>query len=138
MTHKKLTIEDIATFCKKKGFVYPSSLIYGGLAGLYDYGHLGALLKKNFEDLWRSYFLGLDDNFFEIEANEIMHENVFIASGHIKNFVDKAARCQKGHAERADHLLEKKTGKRFDGASEEELFDEIKKHRIKCPVCGSD
>jgi glycyl-tRNA synthetase len=138
MTEKKLTIEDISTFCKKKGFAYPSSLVYGGLAGLYDYGHLGTLLKKNFEDLWRGYFLSLNDNFFEIEANEIMHENVFVASGHIKNFVDKAAKCPKGHADRADHLLERKTGKRFEGASEDELFIEIKKHRIKCPVCGLD
>src|SRR3989344_4672852 len=134
MTHKKLTIEDIATFCKKKGFVYPSSLIYGGLAGLYDYGHLGALLKKNFENLWREYFLGLNDNFFEIEANEIMHENVFVASGHLKNFVDCAAKCPKGHAERADQLLEKKTGKRFEGKTKEELLDEIKKLKINCPI----
>ncbi|MEK6892236.1 MAG: glycine--tRNA ligase, partial [Nanoarchaeota archaeon] len=75
MEKQILTIDEMATFCKRKGFVYPSSEIYGGLAGLYDYGHLGTLLKKNFEDLWREYFLGLDDNFFEIEASEIMHEN---------------------------------------------------------------
>ena len=88
MEKQILTIDEMATFCKRKGFVYPSSEIYGGLAGLYDYGHLGTLLKKNFEDMWREYFLSLDDNFFEIEASEIMHESTFVASGHLKNFVD--------------------------------------------------
>ncbi len=138
MEKQILTIDEMATFCKRKGFVYPSSEIYGGLAGLYDYGHLGTLLKKNFEDLWREYFLGLDDNFFEIEASEIMHENTFIASGHLKNFVDLAAKCPKGHAERADHLLERKLKKKFEGLSAEELFEKIKENRIKCPVCGED
>ena len=136
MDKPKLTIEEMSTFCKRKGFVYPSSEIYGGLAGFYDYGHLGTLLKKNFENVWRKYFLGLDDNFFEIEASEIMHENTFAASGHLKNFIDIVARCKKGHAERADHILEKKLKKRFEGFSPEQLFDEIKKNKVLCPVCG--
>jgi len=138
MEKQILTIEEMSTFCKRKGFVYPSSEIYGGLAGLYDYGHLGTLLKKNFEDMWREYFLSLDDNFFEIEASEIMHESTFVASGHLKNFVDLAAKCQKGHAERADHLLERKLKKKFEGLAAEELFEKIKENKIKCPVCGSD
>ena len=60
--------QDLAVFCKKKGFVYPSSEIYGGLAGLYDYYHLGTKLKHNFENIWRRFFLNLNDNFYEIEA----------------------------------------------------------------------
>ena len=83
-----LTTKELATFAKKKGFIYPSSEIYGGLSGVYDYGHLGAKLKKNFEDLWRRYFLHLDDNFFEIDTANLMHENVFKASGHLENFID--------------------------------------------------
>src|SRR3989338_2100466 len=136
MEKQILTIEEMSTFCKRKGFVYPSSEIYGGLAGLYDYGHLGTLLKKNFEDMWREFFLSLDDNFFEIEASEIMHENAFVASGHLKNFLEAVAKCKKGHVERADHLLEKKLKKRFEGLTTEQLFDEIKKNKINCPVCG--
>ena len=136
MEKSKLTIEEMATFCKRKGFVYPSSEIYGGLSGLYDYGHLGTLLKKNFENLWRQYFLSLNDNFFEIETSDIMHENVFVASGHLKNFVDIVAKCKQGHTERADHLLEKKLKKRFEGESPDMLLEEIKKNKIKCPVCG--
>ena len=66
MTH---TSQALATYCKKKGFIYRSSEIYGGLAGFYDYGHLGTSLKHNFQDLWRGYFLSLHDNFHEIEAS---------------------------------------------------------------------
>ncbi len=134
---KELTIDELAAFCKRKGFVYPSGEIYGGLAGFYDYGHLGALLKRNFEDIWREYFLNLGENFAEIETSEIMPEKVFVASGHLKNFNDYAARCKKGHIERADYLLEKKIKKRFEGLSAEELFSLIKGNKITCSVCDS-
>ena len=60
--------EDLATYAKDKGFIYPSSLIYGGVSGFYDYGHLGSTLKRNIEDAWRSFFLSLNDNFHEIES----------------------------------------------------------------------
>lgn len=138
MVEKKtsvLSIDELATFCKRKGFVYPSGEIYGGLAGLYDYGHLGTLVKKNFENLWRNYFLGLHDNFYEIEAAEIMPEKVFVASGHLKNFTDIAARCKKGHIERADHLVENATGKKADGLTSEELLKHIQKHKVMCSTC---
>jgi glycyl-tRNA synthetase len=134
---KEITIDEIATFCKRKGFVYPSSEIYGGLSGFWDFGHLGTLLKKNFENIWRSYFLGLNDNFYEIEASEIMPEKVFIASGHLKNFNDIAAKCKKGHIERADHLLEKNLGKRFEDLSSEEMLALIQKNKIVCSTCKS-
>lgn len=137
MADKKqnLTIEELTTFCKRKGFVYPSGEIYGGLTGFWDYGHLGTLVKKNFENLWRGYFLRLDDNFHEIEASEIMPEKVFIASGHLKNFTDIAARCKKGHIERADHIIEKSTGEKVEGMTSEELTKIIQKHKIACSTC---
>ncbi|MEK6898170.1 MAG: glycine--tRNA ligase [Nanoarchaeota archaeon] len=131
----KISIDELATFCKRKGFVYPSSEIYGGLSGFYDYGHLGTLLKKNFENIWRKYFLSLSNNFFEIETSEIMPENVFVASGHLKNFADIAAKCKKGHIERADHLLERHLNKKFEGLNADELFDLIKENKIVCSVC---
>src|SRR3989344_3412713 len=134
---KEISIDEMAVFCKRKGFVYPSGEIYGGLAGFFDYGHLGVLLKRNFENLWRNFFLGLNENFAEIEASEIMPEKVFVASGHLKNFNDFAAKCKKGHIERADHLLEKNLKQRFEGLSSEQLFDKIKENKIVCSVCGS-
>jgi len=132
---KEITIDDITVFCKRKGFVYPSSEIYGGLAGFWDFGHLGTLLKKNLENIWREYFLGLNNNFYEIEASEIMPEKVFIASGHLKNFNDIAAKCKKGHIERADHLLEKNLNKKFGDLSSEEMLEIIKKNKIVCSAC---
>src|SRR3989338_9624732 len=116
--------KDLATFFKKKGFIYPSSEIYGGVAGLYDYGHLGTRLKRNFENLWRQYFLGLDDNYVEIETAAIMHEKVFEASGHLEKFADIVAYCKKcGFKERADHLVEKNLKSRAEGFSVKQLSD---------------
>ena len=131
-----LTTKELATFCKKKGFIYPSSEIYGGVAGLYDYGHLGTKLKKNFEDAWRRYFLGLGDNYYEIETANIMHEKVFKASGHLENFIDPLAKCSKcDYVERADHLVEKKLGERFEGLTAEELNKVVEDNGIRCLVC---
>src|SRR3989344_4315815 len=134
---KEISIDEMAVFCKRKGFVYASGEIYGGLAGLFDYGHLGVLLKRNFETLWRDFFLGLDENFAEIESSEIMPEKVFVASGHLKNFNDFESKCKKGHIERADHLLEKNLKQRFEGLTSEQLFEKIKENKILCSVCGS-
>jgi len=132
-------MEDISVFCKKKGFIYPSSEIYGGLAGLYDYGHLGTKLKHQFEEAWRKFFLSLDDNFFEIETANIMPENVFRASGHLENFIDPLVKCSKCQfVERADHLLEKNLKKRVEGLSTEEFTKLIQKHGLKCPWCKAE
>ena len=130
------TAQDLATFAKKKGFIYPSSEIYGGVAGLYDYGHLGTRLKHNFEDLWRDFFLSLNDNFHEIETANIMHHNVFKASGHIDKFADPLVHCSKcDFSERADHFLEKVTKQRAEGLTPAQLTDLIKKHVLACPLC---
>ncbi|MBT3836523.1 glycine--tRNA ligase [Candidatus Woesearchaeota archaeon] len=136
MTH---TSQELATFCKKKGFIYRSSEIYGGLAGFYDYGHLGTSLKHNFQDLWRGYFLSLHDNFHEIEASEIMHEKVFKASGHLDNFVDPITKCSECQVNyRADHLIEGAINKRVEGLIPEQLTNLIEENEIKCPNCKSD
>ena len=132
------TPADLAIFCKKKGFIYPSSEIYGGLAGLYDYGHLGTKLKKNFENLWRKYFLGLDDNYVEIETANIMHEKVFDASGHLKNFIDPVIHCSKcPFNDRADHFIERAIKQKVEGSSPEELTALIQKNKLICPHCKS-
>lgn len=127
-------IEDIA---KRRGFFWQSSEIYGGLSGFYDYGHLGALVKRKWESLWREYFLSLDDNFYEISASSIMPESVFIASGHLKSFVDPTVKCKKcGNVERADHILEDELKESFEGLSPEDLEKLISKHGIKCGKCS--
>ncbi len=135
----KFNMEEMGAFCKKKGFFYPSSDIYGGLAGFYDYGHMGTLLKKNFEDCWRNYFLNLNDNFFEIETANIMHERVFKASGHLEKFVDPVVACSKcGFKERADHFVEHVLKRRVEGHSPEQLTKLIQDHKLRCPTCQAE
>ncbi len=135
MTHTAL---DLANFCKRKGFIYPSSEIYGGLAGFYDYGHLGTLLKHNFENAWRNYFLKLDRNYFEIDTANIMHESVFKASGHLDNFSDPSINCSKcDFSERADHFIQSATKQRVEGFSPEELTTLVEKNKLVCPKCKS-
>ncbi len=130
------TPAELAIFCKKKGFIYPSSEIYGGVAGLYDYGHLGTRLKKNFENLWRSYFLSLSDNYHEIETACIMPEKVFEASGHLKNFIDPVVNCSKCEFhERADHFIERAIKRKVEGSSPEELSAYIHNNKLACPQC---
>jgi glycyl-tRNA synthetase len=126
------TIEQLA---KKKGFFYPSDEIYGGLSGFYTYGHLGTLMKRKIENLWRKFFLD-EDNFFEIDSPVIMSEKVFEASGHLKSFVDPIVKCTKcGTAHRADQIVENFLKRTFEGATPKELTDLIKEHNIKCPKC---
>jgi len=133
-----VTLETIEQLAKRRGFFYPSSEIYGGLAGFYDYGHIGTLMKRKIENVWRKYFLN-EDNFFELEPAEIMHENVFKASGHITNFVDPVAKCRKcGTLHRADHILESYLHESFEGLTPTELMKLIKKHKIKCPKCKGE
>ncbi|RLJ03100.1 MAG: glycine--tRNA ligase [Candidatus Aenigmatarchaeota archaeon] len=129
-------LEDIS---KRKGFIWQSAEIYGGLSGFYDYGHLGTLLKRKFENLWRKYFLGLDPNFYEIESTDILPESVLIASGHVESFTDPITECSScGLIERADHILENELGEQFEGMTAEELTETIKKYKIRCPNCGGE
>jgi len=92
---KKITIEDIANFCKSVGFVYRSSDIYGGFSGFWDFGPLGAELFNNIKRDWWTYFIHQKDNMTGIEASIISHPKTWIASGHVANFSDVAVVCKK-------------------------------------------
>jgi len=128
-------IEDIA---KRRGIFWQAGEIYGGLSGFYDYGHLGCAIKHRFENLWRSYFLD-EDFYYEIEATNIMPEGVFVASGHLANFVDPVARCKKcGTAHRADHIMEDFLHESFEGMTMEQMTEIIRKHNVKCPRCKGE
>ncbi len=102
-------MEKIVSLCKRRGFVYPSFEIYGGLAGFYDYGPLGVLLKRNIENLWWKVFVESRDNIFGVDAVEISHQKALEASGHVGGFSDPMAECAKcKHRFRADHLSDLK------------------------------
>ena len=130
-----MSLMDVAL---RRGFFYPSSEIYGGSAGFYDFGHLGVLLKRKFENIWRTYFLGLDQNFVEIEPCTIMPRAVFEGSGHLKSFNDPLTECVNCHVRyKADLLLEEK-GIDAEGLTAEEMGSLLQEKGIKCPKCKGE
>jgi glycyl-tRNA synthetase len=136
---EKITIEDLATFCKRKGFVYPSSEIYGGLAGFFDYGPLGVELKNNIKNAWWKTHVHQRPDIAGIDGSIITNPKVWEASGHVSNFTDALAQCKKcGHKARADHLIEDKAKISTAGMDSAELIQQIAEHSIKCPRCGSE
>ncbi len=103
----KLTIDEMATFCKRKGFVYQNSEIYGGLAGFYDFGHLGVELKNNIKKEWWKTFVQRRDDVVGIDGSIISNPKVWRASGHAKGFDDFIVECKKRKQKfRADQLIE--------------------------------
>lgn len=90
-----INIEKLAAFCKKKGLVYPSSEIYGGMAGFFDYGPLGTELKRNIKDSWWKFHVQSRDDIVGIDGSIITHPKVWEASGHVSSFVDVAVECKK-------------------------------------------
>ncbi|MHA2105633.1 MAG: glycine--tRNA ligase [Candidatus Hodarchaeales archaeon] len=132
------TIETIEQLAKRRGFFYPSGEIYGGFAGFYEYGHLGTLMKRKIENIWRKSFLK-QQNYFEIDTTNVMPEKVFEASGHLKSFVDPIVKCKKcGTTHRADHIMEEFLKERFEGMTPEKLTELIKKHNVKCSKCKGE
>jgi len=101
--------DDILNIATKRGFFFPSGEIYGAKAGFWTYGHLGTIIKHKFENLWRNYFLKLDDNYFEIDDVNILSEDVFKNSGHLKHFSDPLE-DEKGNVNQFNMMLEVKVG----------------------------
>ena len=90
-----ISIEDLAIFCKKKGFVYPSGEIYGGLAGFWDFGPLGVELSNNLKKEWWKFNVYQREDLVGIDGSIITSPKVWEASGHVENFVDVAVVCKK-------------------------------------------
>lgn len=90
-------MDKIVALCKRRGFVFPGSEIYGGLSGFYEYGPLGAELKKNVKDLWWQYFARDREDMFGIDGNVLLSPKVWEASGHVKKFKDPLVECKKCH-----------------------------------------
>ena len=119
-------MEDIVSLCKRRGFIYQGSEIYGGLAGTWDYGPLGTLLKRNIVSEWLKFFVDGWSDMYQIDSAIIMNSKVWQASGHVDTFTDPMVECSNCHARlRADHILE-------DAID----FDENSFKEVKCPNCG--
>ncbi len=131
-----MNIDDLTAFAKEKGFFWPGAEIYGGLAGTYDYGHLGTLLKRKFEQCWLSYFVESHNDYYLIEGSNILPEKPLIASGHAARFNDILVGCSKCHTYfRADVMLSDLGVKVSEGANPAEMDAAIKSNSVKCPKC---
>jgi glycyl-tRNA synthetase len=134
-----ISIEELATFCKKKGFVFPSSDIYGGLSGFFDFGPLGVELLKNIKDsFWKTFVR--DKEFMEgIEASIISHPRTWKASGHLESFGDLILTCKKCNNKlRADHFIEDHLKINAEGWELDKINELIKENNFKCPKCKGD
>jgi len=129
-----MNMDDLTAFAKSKGFFWPTAEIYGGAAGLYDYGHLGALLKWKFEDAWLNYFVDNSKDYYLIEGSTMLPEKPLIASGHAARFNDILVGCSKCKTYyRADILLGELKIKVSEGASAAEMDELIAKNNVVCP-----
>lgn len=133
-------IEKIISLCKRRGFVFASSEIYGGIAGIYDYGHYGSLLKDNIKNEWQKHMIQLREDVVGLDSAIFMHPKTWVASGHVEGFNDPQVDCRNCKARfRADHILEE-YGIGADKASLLFINNELAKLReskkLLCSNCG--
>ena len=144
MKNTEKTMDKIVALCKNRGFVFPGSEIYGGLANTWDYGPLGAELKKNIKNAWWKKFVQENPYNVGLDAAILMNPQTWVASGHLSGFSDPLMDCRECHERfRADKLIEDwcaETGfelpKPVDAFSQAEMKDFIEEHNIPCPTCG--
>ncbi|MCD6402775.1 MAG: glycine--tRNA ligase, partial [Candidatus Aenigmarchaeota archaeon] len=129
----------VQQLCARRGIIFPTAEIHGGYAGFYDFGPVGLSIKRKIIELWRKTFIHPYDFIVEMEGSLVLPERVFIASGHIKGFVDPITQCKKCKSiHRADHLIEDKLHIFVEGKSPEELTKIIKENDLRCPKCGGE
>lgn len=129
--------DKVTELARRRGFLWPAFELYGGAAGFYDYGPLGAPLKRRVEDIWRQFFV-IQEGFAEIEAPTIGVEGIFQASGHLSGFSDPLTGCKEcKEVYRADHLI-KHLIEVPDALANEEIYRIIKENEIACPECGGE
>ncbi len=110
------TMDKIVSLCKRRGFIFQSSEIYGGLTGAWDYGPLGVELKNNIRDFWWKEMTQMHDNIVGLDASILMHPQVWVASGHVSNFTDPMVDCKQCKSRFRTDMIEMEKG---------------------CPVCGT-
>lgn len=136
------TMDKIVALAKNRGFVFPGSDIYGGLANSWDYGPLGAELKNNVKQAWWKKFVRESEYNVGLDSAILMNPRTWEASGHLSSFSDPLIDCKNCRSRfRADNLIENWNTENHielsvDGMSNEELVDYIREHEIACPSCG--
>ncbi len=125
------SLEKIVSLCKRRGFIFPGSDVYGGFAGTWDFGPLGTTLKKNLMDAWWKFFVDDRDNIYGIDAAILMNPKTWEASGHTSTFADPLVECKECKSRfRADKIANNIT----ESVTTEEFLDT----HTKCPVCGKE
>ena len=139
-----LTMEKLVNLCKSRGYIYPGSEIYGGLANSWDYGPLGVELKNNIKRLWMKKFVQESKYNVGLDAAILMNPKTWVASGHVGGFSDPLIDCKSCKTRhRADKLIEEwahENGKDMiaDGMSDQEMISFIQENHISCPNCGKE
>ncbi|MBN1914383.1 MAG: glycine--tRNA ligase [Parachlamydiales bacterium] len=130
-------LKHIVALCKRRGFIYPGSEIYGGFANTYSYGPYGTQMKKNIKDLWWKFFVESRSDMVGIDGPILLHPKVWEASGHVQGFNDAMVDCKecKGRF-RIDKLLEEALGIEVEGKTLSELTSLLQEKKIRCPKCG--
>jgi glycyl-tRNA synthetase len=134
--------QKIVSLCKRRGFVFPGSEIYGGLANTYDYGPLGVLMMRNIQNLWWENFVTKRKDMYGMDTSVLMSPDVWISSGHTANFNEVLIDCKEcknrtGAEKMIEAYLEKVgKGKSVEGKPVDELEQIINDHKITCPECG--
>ena len=123
-------LEDIVSLCKRRGFIFQGSDVYGGMAGTWDFGPLGVALKKKIMDLWWDFFVEKREDMYGVDAAIIMNPRTWVASGHTATFADPLVECKACHGRfRADKIA-------GGDATESITTEEFRKLGVKCPTCG--
>ena len=136
-------MDKIVNLCKSRGYIYPGSEIYGGLANSWDYGPLGVEFKNNVKKAWMKKFIQENKYNVGLDAAILMNPETWVASGHVGGFSDPLIDCKECKTRhRADKLIEdwlKENNKEevVDGWSDEKMVDFIHDNNIKCPDCGA-
>ena len=144
VTDRAVTMEKIIALCKNRGYIFPGSEIYGGLANTWDFGPLGVEFKNNIKDAWRQKFVRESGLNVGLDAAILMNPQTWVASGHVGGFSDPLIDCRSCKTRyRADQLIEEwykenepDTEVVVDGWSREEMESFITDKAIKCPNCG--
>ena len=137
-------MEKLVALCKGRGYVYPGSEIYGGLANSWDYGPLGVELKNNIKNAWRKKFIQENKYNVGLDAAILMNPQTWVASGHVGGFSDPLIDCRECKTRhRADKLIEEWMHEHnceevVDGWSDDKMINYMKENHIACPNCGKE
>lgn len=132
------SLKAVVALCKRRGFVYPGSAIYGGFANTYSFGPYGVELKKNIKDLWWKVFVHHRRDMVGLDGPILLHPKTWLASGHVDGFNDALIDCRACKSRfRCDHLIEESLDIPADDLSLTQMTETVRKYQLKCPKCGA-